>query len=335
MARSPCCSTRCLLVLFLISAVPIGYVIRLETAGKAGRHVYEYQSVGWLRECSKWDDVNSRFIVSLFEGGMGVVPILAEHHHPKASALEEIQVVKDADLAGNATLGFTIDRPRNRVVVCIADILGNRYSALAAYDITTWNRLFLTKLSGPEDEKAFADDVAVDEEGNSYVTDPKGGKIWKVGATGQFLGTIRNPLFTPHGWQNQIVGINGIIYHPNGYFLVVHTMAGQLYKVATNAVAGKEAGPVVRLVKLVEGGSLKFGDGLELLSPTKLIVAGNPTRLVETTDDWDTARVSGVTKGATHRIVTAATVKDGRVYLNHILGLGYPKRKHILMEAVF
>lgn len=319
--------------MFLISAVPIGYVIRLETAGKAGRQVYEYQSPGWMRECSKWDDLNSRFIVSLFEGGMGIVPILPDHH-PKAMALEEIQVVKDADLAGNATLGFTIDRPRNRVVVCIADILGNRYSALAAYDIATWNRLFLTKLSGPEDEKAFADDVAVDEEGNSYVTDPRGGKIWKVGATGQFLGTIRDPLFAPHGWQNQFVRINGIIYHPNGYFLVVHTMAGHLYKVS---VAGKEAGgePVVKLVKLAQGSSLKFGDGLELLSPTKLIVAGNPTRLVESTDDWDTARVSGVTKGASHRIVTAATVKDGRVYLNHMFGFGYPKRKHILMEAVF
>ncbi|KAL3517370.1 hypothetical protein ACH5RR_019959 [Cinchona calisaya] len=328
MACFSCCSTKFLSIIFLISAIPIGYLIRLETA-KPASHVYAYYSPGWMRECTKWDDVDNRFIVSFFEGGMGVVPIPLQD----TKRLEEIRVVnKDAELGGNATLGFTIDRPRNRVLACIGDVLGNRYSALAAYDITTWKRLFLTKLSGPEDEKAFADDVAVDEEGNAYVTDPKGSKIWKVGVNGEFLETIRNPLFTPDGWQNKFVGINGIFYHPNGYLLVIHTMAGELYKV--NIGKGGEV-VVVKLVKVVEGGPLKFGDGLQLLSPTKLIVAGNPTRLVESSDDWETAKVLGVTKGASHRIVTAATVKDGRVYLNHIFGLGYPKRKHILMEAVF
>lgn len=145
---SSCFSAKHLLVLFVISAIPIGYLISLETA-KPANNVYEYYSPGWMRECSKWDDVNSRFIVSFFDGGMGIVPIDPGESAYSAKTLEEIQVVKDADLAGNATLGFTIDRPRNRVVACIADVLGNRYSALAAYNMTTWKRLFLTRLSGP------------------------------------------------------------------------------------------------------------------------------------------------------------------------------------------
>lgn len=78
-----------------------------------------------------------------------------------------------------------------------------------------------------------------------------------------------------------------------------------------------------------------FGDGLELISATKLVAAGTAIKMVESTDDWETARVVGKSKGIGHRLVTAATMKDGKVYLNHLFGLGYPKRKHVLVEAVF
>ncbi|XVE73439.1 hypothetical protein DITRI_Ditri11bG0117900 [Diplodiscus trichospermus] len=67
-------------------------------------------------------------------------------------------------------------------------------------------------------------------------------------------------------------------------------------------------------VKLIEVGEgpLVFGDGLELISRTKLVVAGNPSgRLVESSDGWKTASVVAKFKGPVHRLVTAATVKDG------------------------
>lgn len=169
----------------------------------------------------------------------------------------------------------------------------------------------------------------MDAEGNAYVTDAKGSKIWKVGAAGEFLATIRSPLFAAKEWYKNLVGLNGIVYHPNGYLIVIHTFSGNLFKV--------ESGNGNHEVKLIEmvGESLLFGDGLELLSPTKLVVAGNPSRLVESSDDWKTAAVVGKFKGPAHRLTTAATVKDGKVYLNHMFGLGYPKRKHALVEAVF
>lgn len=319
------CSTKFFLLFFFLSAIPIAFIIHLETSPPT-THVYQYHSTGWLRECSKWDDVNRRFIVSFFEGGLGVIPVDAEYS--PGDVLHEIPVVKDVDLTGNASLGLTIDRERNRVLVAVADVFGNRYSALAAYDLTSWNRLFLTKLSGSEDEKAFADDVVVDTEGNAYITDAKANKIWKVDANGEVKYTIKNPIFTPKEWYNKLVGLNGIVYHPNGYLLVVHTFSGNLYKIEI------AKGDEVKLVK-INGGSLKFGDGMELLSPTKLVVAGNPTRLVESSDDWESGTVIGKAKGAIHRLSTAATVKEGTVYLNHMIGLGYPRKKHVLVEAVF
>ena len=69
----------------------------------------------------------------------------------KQVSLEEVTVVKEVNLAGNASLGIAVDSPRNRVLVVHADVFGNRYGALAAYDLSTWNRLFLTQLSGPSE----------------------------------------------------------------------------------------------------------------------------------------------------------------------------------------
>ncbi|XAR58374.1 hypothetical protein NMG60_11013755 [Bertholletia excelsa] len=320
------CSAKFFFLVFLISAVPIAYLVSLETA-KPTTHMYQYHSSGWLRECGKWDDLNRRFLVSFLEGGVGEIRV-PDGDLP-ATVLEEVRVVSDADLAGNASLGMVIDRPRNRLLVAISDLFGNRYSALAAYDLTTWDRLFLTQLSGPGDEKSFADDVAVDPQGNAYVTDAKASKIWKVGSNGKFLSIIRSPLFTPKEWYKNIVALNGIVYHPNGYLIAIHTFSGSLFKIEP-----QKKGDEVKVIE-VAGGPLSFGDGIELVSPTKLAVAGNPSRLVESSDDWETAAVVGKFKGPGHRLTTAATVKDGKVYLSHMFGLGYPRKKHVLVEAVF
>jgi hypothetical protein len=160
------------------------------------------------------------------------------------------------------------------------------------------------------------------------VTDAKGSKIWKVSPDGVLLGVIKNATFVQRpGLRHNLVGLNGIIHHPNGYLLVVHTSGGDLFKVDPKT-------ETVRVVKV--RGSLRQGDGLELLSPTRLVVAGMPNRLVESSDDWETASVTGQYVGPIHRIGSSATVKDGDVYINHIVGFGLGKKKtHVLARAVF
>lgn len=177
-------------------------------------------------------------------------------------------------------------------------------------------------------ESSFADDVAVDEDGNAYVTDIMGSKIWKVSPDGEPLSIIKNGTFTQRaGTANNLIGLNGIVYHPNGYLLVVHTSGGDLFKVDPRTGG-------VGVVKV--RGSLKRGDGLELLSPTRLAVAGMPSRLVESSDDWETASVTGRYVGPAHRVGSSATVKDGDVYVNHIFGFGLGSKKtHVLAKAVF
>lgn len=260
------------------------------------------------------------------EGGLGIVPISKNNN--SSSILPEIPVVKDADLFTNATLGFSIDSKRNRVVVTISDLLGHKYSAVAAYDLGNWSRLFLTQLSGPGD-KSMADDVAVDAEGNAYITDINKAKIWKVGVTGEYLSKIESPLFSPTVWYHNLATLNGIVYHPKGYLLVSHTTTGNLFKVDI------KNDNEVKMVKMM-GKSLSFTDGLELLSANRLVVTGNPRiSMVGSNDDWETATILEKAAVVKHRLATAVTVKDGKVYISHLFGMGYPKKKHVLAEAVF
>ncbi|CAL0300213.1 unnamed protein product [Lupinus luteus] len=325
MSLSRLFSPKFIAFIVVLSAIPLGIIISIERAQPA-THVYHYHGNGWFRECLKWDSANNRFIVSFAEGGLGVIPLPKKED--LGAPLEEVAVVKELNLGRNSSLGLTIDRSRNRVLVVHADMLGNRYSALAAYDLSTWNRLFFTQLAGLSDEKSFADDVAVDAEGNAYVTDVRGSQIWKVGVEGKLLSVIRNPLFTPKEWYKTFLGLNGIVYHPDGFLIVIHTSSGTLFKI--DLTKGEE----VKIIK-VEGGSLFMGDGLELLSPTKVVVAGGVSRLVESLDGWNTASVVGTFSGIKHRIATATTVKDGKVYISHALGMGYPRKKHAIVEATF
>ncbi|MFS7942344.1 putative six-bladed beta-propeller, TolB [Helianthus anomalus] len=279
------CSTNFLLLLMLLTAIPLAIIVSLESATPTTNY-YQFHSTSWLRESSKWDEVNRRFIVSFTDtGGLGVVHV-PDNHNPKV-VLEEVPVVNNTDFVGNGTCGVFIDRPRNRVLAAIADVSGNTYSAVAAYDLDSWERLFFTQLSSSGDGKSCADDVTVDAEGNAYVTDVKGTQIWKVGVDGRLLSIIKSPNFHAKEWYNDIMTLNGIVYHPNGYLIVAHTITGNLFKVEINN------DNKVSVIKV--DSKLTFADGLELLSPTKLIVAGvTGVKLVETGDDWLTGSVVGI-----------------------------------------
>ncbi|KAJ4764431.1 Calcium-dependent phosphotriesterase superfamily protein [Rhynchospora pubera] len=304
------------LILFILSAIPTSLIFSLEQSTKS----ISYLSDHWFHECAKWDPLSEKFLVSTFYGG-GLAEVSPDGG-------EEKLVVKDPAVAGYLSAGVNIDQVRKRVLVVYSDPIWSRYSGIGAYRLGTWDRIFLTQLAGPGDEPSLADDVAVDEEGNAYITDARSNKIWKLSTDGELLSVIKSDIFVQKkGLLHNFVGLNGIVYHSNGYLLVVHTSTGSLFRINTKTEE-------ITLVK-VEG-SLKRGDGLELMSNDKLVVAGTPSRLVESLDDWTTARVVGRYVGVIHRIPSAATVKDGKVYLTHIVGFGFgTKKMHRLAEAIF
>ncbi|KAF0915433.1 hypothetical protein E2562_036284 [Oryza meyeriana var. granulata] len=287
-----------------------------------------YVSDGWFHDSVRWDAEGGRFLVTTMTDGR-VVEVRGGGAGAGEGKEEARVVVADHGAAGRTATGLALDAARRRLLVVYTDLTPwFGYAAVGAYELGSWRRLFLARLDGPGDS-TLADDVAVDEDGNTYVTDAKGNKIWKVSPDGEPLSVIKNATFFQRpGWINNFVGLNGIVYHPNGYLLVIHTSGGDLFKVDPKTGS-------VHVVKVQ--GSLKTGDGLALLSPTRLVAAGLVSRLVESNDDWETATVTGRYVGPAHRIGSAATVKDGDVYINHIIGFGFGfgKKTHVISKAVF
>lgn len=271
---------------------------------------------GWLRESVRWDAQNHRFLVSYMEGGLGQVA-----YSPGAPPVREHTLVpSDAGhpVPGISTNGFHIDHDRNRVVAAIGDASKFKFSAVAAYDIGTWKQIFYLKLAGTE-TRSLADDVAIDPDGNIYVTDAVGALIWKVRSDGSSFEilTLKDAFkVKPKSRLLSWVTVNGIVYHPEGFLLVVHTGGDCLFRVSLD---GKD----VRRVDM--GGSL-LGDGIALASPSQLAVAGLWTgvRLVESKDAWSSANITHFYASPRHRIATSVTVKDGAVFVNYLIGYGIP-----------
>ncbi|CAN1233855.1 hypothetical protein LINPERPRIM_LOCUS4030 [Linum perenne] len=122
------------------------------------------------------------------------------------------------------------------------------FNALAAYDLQSRERIFLSLLPDGESldsssgSRPVANAIAVDYKGNAYVTNSlgtsEGNFIWKVDSQGERSIFSRSPLFTrfPADYSNP--GLNGIAYLSKGYLLVVQSNTGKMFKV--DEVDGEE-----------------------------------------------------------------------------------------------
>ncbi|KAL3699096.1 hypothetical protein R1sor_017118 [Riccia sorocarpa] len=303
-------------------AVSFMAIVRWLETEYVGDENISYVGKGWFRESADWDPEQNRVIVSCFEGGIAEVRVNCSN---PGIILTEKKVIEDSDYAGNASLGVVVDSPRNRLLVAIADP-NKRYSGVAAYDLHSLQRLFLTTLCGPE-RKSFADDVAVDKEGNAYVTDAYGNVIWKVSTDGSQTTVITSPEFSsvPSQLPGDLIGVNGIQVHPEGFLLISHTFAGVIFKASLD-------GSSVRVVRLED--SLMVPDGILLVSPQRLVITSAlSSYLVESVDGWETARVIDTFTGPLHRLSTAAFLRSGKVYINFGIGYGFKTRLFTIREA--
>ena len=129
--------------------------------------------------------------------------------------------------------------------------------------------------------------MAVDAQGNAYVTDSFAPIIYKIDAQGTasvFLEDSR--LAAPAG----NFGLNGIVFHPGGFLLVTKYDEGALYKIPlTNPSAfTRVASPAV-----------PSADGLLLTDNNTLLVASNGigTKIntvfqMHTSDGWASAAIT-------------------------------------------
>ena len=198
------------------------------------------------------------------------------------------------DSALVATVGIQVDDHRQQLLVCNSNPSSADVAALAIYDLATGERLSYTDLIAVANDDAphFANDVAVDAYGNAYVTDSFSPIIYKVDRNGRASIFLRNDTFQA---SQGSFGLNGIVYHPDGYFIVAFTETATLYKV-----------PLDRPEKFsaidVEAGAVTSPDGLYLSDDNQtLLVVNNDAggddanvTALESHNHWKSAQEVGV-----------------------------------------
>jgi sugar lactone lactonase YvrE len=258
---------------------------------------------GFIPEGIEYDQANRRFLTgSLAEGSIFEI----------GTDGSVTPVITDPELV--SSVGIEVDEPRDRLLVANSDRTvfqpGNVGQAkLGVYSLTTGERLAMVDLAAALDEPSdppayFANDVAVDADGNAYITDTRQNVLYRVDA--EYQASVLHRFAAMEGGA----ALNGIVYHPNGYLLVA--AGSNLFKVP---VVNPGATAQVAVAEPVPG-----SDGVVWAADGRLVITSNSAdspRVVALTsgDDWATARTAGVAT-MNGQATTAAAVGDD-IYAVH------------------
>ncbi|MBC6605266.1 hypothetical protein H8B13_00390 [Hymenobacter sp. BT188] len=230
------------------------------------------------------DKTNRFFVSSLTRGAIGQVQDNGNYR----------VFTDDARLV--STIGLHLDAGRKRLLAAVSDPGANttrstsatagRLAALAIFNADNGQLANFVNLGALRPGQGhFANDIAIDAQGNAYVTDSFSPIIYKVDLQGNpsvFLESSQ--LAAPAG----AFGLNGIAYHPDGYLLVAQSTQGVVYKVPlSNPVAFS---PVASAQSLVGA------DGILLQDNRTLLVVSNSQSTVfrlNSSDNFASATVGG------------------------------------------
>jgi sugar lactone lactonase YvrE len=251
---------------------------------------------GFIPEGVEYDTTAHRFLTgSIAEGS-----IMAIGNDGSVTA-----VITDPDLS--ASIGIEADEERDRLLVANSNspfgTTGPGQAKLGVYRLSTGERLAMVDLAAtmtgaPADQMHFANDVAVGPDGSAYVTDTRANAVYVVKPDYTASVLRRFDGFAP----------NGIVYHPDGYLLVVG--GAMMFKVPVDNPAS--ATPVM-LPEEIPG-----QDGAVWMANGRLAVvsnSGNRAVLLTSNDGWATAQLAG--QGSYEVQATTAAVVGDDLYVVH------------------
>lgn len=219
-----------------------------------------------------------------------------------------------------STIGIHIDHVRKRLLVAVAD-LGvseksseetiNSLAGLAAYDLVSGKRIFYTRMDALLPDAAhFGNDVAIDKEGNAYVTDSFTGVIYKVDLGGNASVFFQDAALNP---APGAFGLNGIDYDPRGYLLVAKSDEGKLLRFPINNPAA--------YTEINVPTELPNPDGLYLKNNNELVVVNNAfggenakVVTLSSNDLWQSTKLENSFETGSV-FPTTATVRQGKAYV--------------------
>ena len=246
---------------------------------------------------------NMFFVSSVKKGTIGTVDAEGKYK----------ELYKDNGL--KSSFGMKVDEKNNRLLVCISDPNYSALSTTATYkqmarligiDLSSGAKKMDINLA-IQPGKHFANDITMDNNGNIYVTDSYSPAIYKIDKAGKATVFASSGLF-----KSEDVGLNGIVYHPQGFLLVDHNTNGVLYKID---MKNPKNITTVKMKTLFPG-----ADGLLWLNPTTLVLIQNKgvnkAFQISSTDNWVTAEVKAATNAEERfQHPTTGTVKDAKVWL--------------------
>lgn len=269
---------------------------------------YTITDVGLYPEGIDYDTKNEKFLFSSLH--KGAVYAL--------NAKGELSVFATSSKLVLPT-GVYTDEARNRLIVANADLgISQKSTATSAGSVATVSIFNLTtgELIKEIDLKNFTpnagscpNDIAVDANGNIYITDSFSPVIYKLDTN--YVASIfaTNTLFQPK--PNEF-GLNGIVFHPDGYLLVAKTDTSKLLKIALSNPEN---------ITEVTGTAFSAPDGIELDKNNNLVVVENGLALGKTytlssKNNWTSAsQISETSIGKEEFPTTAALASDGNVYV--------------------
>ncbi|HYF68784.1 MAG TPA: gluconolaconase [Ohtaekwangia sp.] len=211
-----------------------------------------------------------------------------------------------------SSYGLKVHPDGKRLFACIGDANYSRLTSadtrkkmarLISIDLTTGKRLSDVDLSSLVNSKHFPNDMAFDDKGNIYVTDSYAHTIYKVTPDGNASVFSQHPKFKTEG-----IGINGIVFHPDGFLLVDNSNTGRIYKVST---ANPQDVAIVEIEQYFLG-----SDGLILNDNNTLtmVVNGGNDKIYQlsTEDNWKSAKLTGTTLIAERFSYPATATSHGK-----------------------
>lgn len=197
-----------------------------------------------------------------------------------------------------SSYGVKVHPDGKRLFVCIGDANYSKYTSpdtrkkmarIVGIDKNSGKKTDDIDLSGLVLGNHFPNDLTFDNQSNAYITDSFANVIYKITPGGKASVFADSPLFKTDG-----IGLNGIVYHPSGYLIVVSSGTGALYKVD---IANPRNISKVRTEQFFIN-----GDGLLLNGNQKLIVVqnGGSDKIYELSseDNWSSAKLSASTLAA-------------------------------------
>ena len=228
------------------------------------------------------------------------------------------QIIKDDRL--HSVLAVRVDIKHNRLFVVNSDIgasirsnpQGSRLASVIIYELSSGKEIHYVDLGGLlPNKKHLANDITLDAEGNAYVTDSFSPVIYKIDNNGKASIFLQNKRFSGEG-----INLNGIVFHSDGYLIVVKKGEGVLFKIPLNNPSNFTE---IKSTKKFIG-----GDGLILVNKEELVVIANRAagQITETVfslssqDGWKTSNITSTYK-FDKAYPTTGVIKKNKIYVIH------------------